>query len=142
RNFESAYEDVERRVQVKEVPAEARSRSTQKFVDGASKLGIPMHPLRRNTHECEGNGRCNFGCPKQAKLSVDRTYLPSAIEHGARIVSDALVERVLIENGRAVGVEGRILGGRFGAPSHRFRVRAQTVVVACGTLHTPLLLMA
>lgn len=142
KNFEAAYLDVERRVQVKEVPAEARSRSTQKFVDGAAKLGIPMHPLRRNTHQCEGNGRCNFGCPKQAKLSVDRSYLPSAIEHGARVVSDALVERILVDGGRAVGIEGRLLGGAFGAPSHRFRVRARTVVVACGTLHTPLLLMA
>lgn len=142
KSLETAYEDVERRVGVKEVPAEARSRSTQKFVDGAAKLGIPMRPLRRNTHECEGNGRCNFGCPKQAKLSVDRTYLPSAIEHGARIVADALVERILVEGGRAIGVEGRLLGGRLGAPSHRFRIRARTVVVACGTLHTPLLLMA
>ena len=142
KELEAAYLDVERRVQVREVPAEERSRSTQKFVDGAAKLGIPMHPLRRNTHQCEGNGRCNFGCPKQAKLSVDRTYLPSALERGARIVSDALVERILVEGGRAVGVEGRILGGKYGTPSHRFRIRARYVVVACGTLHTPLLLMA
>ena len=142
KNFEAAYRDVERRVQVKEVPAEARSRSTQKFVDGAARLGIPMHPLRRNTHECEGNGRCNFGCPKQAKLSVDRSYLPSALERGARVVADALVERILFDGDRAVGVEGRLLGGPLGTPSHRFRIRARTVVVACGTLHTPLLLTA
>lgn len=142
RAFEDAYQDVEARVGVKEVPKEARSRSTEKFVEGAAKLGIPMHPLRRNTHDCEGNARCNFGCPKQAKLSVDRSYLPSALANGARVIADSLVERVLIERGRAVGVEGRLLGGPQGAPSHRFRIRAETVVVACGTLHTPLLLMA
>lgn len=140
--FEPAYEDVERRVGVIEVPAEARSLSTQKFVEGAEKLGIPMHPLKRNTHGCEGNARCNFGCPKQAKLSVDRSYLPGATGQGARVIADALVERVNIEGGRAVGVEGRLLGGERGVPSHRFRIRAKTVIVACGTLHTPLLLMA
>lgn len=142
RALEAAYQDVERRVRVTEVPVDARSRSTQKFVEGAARLGIPMHPLKRNTHECEGNARCTFGCPKKAKLSVDQSYLPSAIARGARVIADSLVERVIIERGRAVGVEGRLLGGRFGEPSHRFRIRAKTVVVACGTLHTPLLLMA
>lgn len=142
RAFEAAYEDVERRVGVIEVPAEARSLSTQKFVEGAARMGITMQPLKRNTHGCEGNARCNFGCPKQAKLSVDRSYLPSALERGARVVASALVERILIKRGRATGVEGRLLAGKRGEPSHRFRIRAKTVVVACGTLHTPLLLKA
>lgn len=142
RAFERAYEDVERRVQVGEVPASLRSRSTRKFVEGAARLGVPMRPLKRNTHDCEGNARCNFGCPKKAKLAVDQSYLPSAIRKGARVIADCLVERVIIEGGAAKGVEGRVLGGKYGAPSHRFRVRAQKVVVACGTLHTPLLFMA
>jgi choline dehydrogenase-like flavoprotein len=143
RALEPAYEDVERRMAVREVPASMRSRSTARFVEGARRLGIPMRPIRRNTgDDCEGNGRCNFTCPAGAKRSVDVSYLPSATKHGARVVSDALVERILVENGRAAGVEGRILGGEEGAPSHRFTVRAPVVVSACGTLHTPLLLMA
>jgi choline dehydrogenase-like flavoprotein len=143
RALEPAYEDVERRMSVREVPVAERSVATNRIVEGAEKLGITIRPTRRNTgHECEGLARCNFGCPVGAKRSVDRSYLPSATEHGARIVADALVERVLIENGRAAGVEGRILGGEAGAPSHRFTVRAPVVVSACGTLHTPLLLFA
>ncbi|HEU4412071.1 MAG TPA: GMC family oxidoreductase [Polyangiaceae bacterium] len=142
RAFEDAYLDVERRLHVGEVPAADRSLSTKKFVEGASKLGIPMRPIRRNTQGCEGNGRCNFGCPKGAKMSVDLSYLPGAVGLGARVVSDALVERVLVERGRAVGVEGRLLGGPAGGRGARFRVRAPTVVAACGTLHTPLLLHA
>ncbi len=141
RNLEAAYEDVERRASVREVPASMRSASTNRFVEGAAKLGIPMKPMRRNTgHDCEGNARCNFTCPAGAKRSVDVAYLPSATSRGARVVSDALVERILVEEGRAAGVEGRILGGEAGAPSHRFRVRAPVVVAACGTLHTPVLL--
>lgn len=143
RKFEVAYAEVERRMNVREVPVNMRSESTARFVEGAARLGIPMYPLRRNTgDDCEGNARCNFTCPAGAKRSVDISYLPSAIEHGARLVSDALVERVLVKDGRAAGVEGRILGGPFGAPSHRFRVRAPIVVAACGTLHTPLVLEA
>ncbi len=143
RRLEAAYEDVEQRMAVTEVPAELRSASTRVFVDGAARLGVAMKPLRRNTGDgCEGSGRCTFGCPAMVKRSVDIAYLPQAVRHGATIVSDALVERVLVRRGRAAGVRGRLLGGRYGAPSHRFRVRAEAVVVACGTLHTPLLLWA
>jgi choline dehydrogenase-like flavoprotein len=134
---------VEQRLAVREVPASMRSLSTARFVEGAQKLGIEMRPLRRNTgDDCEGNARCNFTCPAGAKRSVDVAYLPSAIKRGARVVSDALVQRIFSEHGRAAGVEGRLLGGEMGAPSHRFRVRAPVVVAACGTLHTPLLLLA
>lgn len=143
RALQSAYEEVEERVAVREVPKSMRSLGTARFVEGAEKLGIEMRSIRRNTgDECEGNARCNFTCPAGAKRSVDVAYLPSALRHGARIVSDALVQRVLTKNGRASGVEGRLLGGPSGAPSHRFRVKAPVVVSACGTLHTPLLLFA
>lgn len=137
RRFQEAYADVERRVHVAEVPASLRSLSTQKFLQGAEKLGIPFSSLRRNTVACEGNARCNFGCPKHTKMSVDLAYLPSALAHGARVYSDSLVERILWDGDRAVGVEGKILG-REDAP--RLRVRARAVVLACGTIHTPVLL--
>jgi choline dehydrogenase-like flavoprotein len=141
RRYEEAYAEVEKRLEVTTVPESARSESTRRYVEGAKKLGIEMSPLKRNTgNDCEGNARCNFTCPVGAKRSVDVSYLPSAARHGATILSDALVDEILVENGRAAGVSGRLLGGPFGAPGQSFRVRAKVVVVACGTLHTPLLL--
>jgi choline dehydrogenase-like flavoprotein len=141
RALEAEYRDVEERIAVREVPEALRSQSTNKFVAGARKMGVPMHPMRRNTgDDCEGNARCNFGCPAGAKRAVDHAYMPSALDAGARIVSDALVERVLVKGGRAIGVSGRLLAGRLGAPRDRFTVRADAIVLACGTIHTPLLL--
>jgi choline dehydrogenase-like flavoprotein len=139
-HFESAYRDVERKIRVREVPEDMRSRSTDKFVEGAARLGVPMHSMRRNTDGCVGNARCNFGCPSRAKMSVDVSYLPTALAHGARVVSDALVTRIVVERGRATGIEGKLLDAADGGPGSAFRVRAGTVVVACGTLHTPILL--
>jgi choline dehydrogenase-like flavoprotein len=141
RAFQPVYEEVERRVHVSEVPADMRAWPTRKLVAGAESIGIHLKPTRRNTIDCEGNARCNFGCPAQAKQSVDVTFLPSAFKHGARLVSDALVERVLIEHGHATGVQGRLMDPATGKPSHKFIARAPIVVAACGTLHTPLLLM-
>ena len=140
--FDEAYDEVEKRLAVRAVPESARSESTRRYVEGARKLGIDIHPLRRNTgDDCEGNARCNFTCPKGAKRSVDVSYLPSAVKNGARIISDALVTEVVTSGGRASGVRGRLLGGPHGAPGHPFEITAPVVVLACGTLHTPLVLL-
>lgn len=98
--------------------------------------------MRRNTRGCRGAARCNFGCPHGAKQSVDVSMLPEASSRGARVLSDALVERVEITNGKARGVRGRFLDAETGEPRVRFEVRAKVVVVACGSLHTPVLLRA
>jgi choline dehydrogenase-like flavoprotein len=143
RELEEEYADVERRVEVSEVSADLRSKSTLKFVEGAARLGVAMKPMRRNTAgECEGNARCNFGCPAGAKRSVDVAYMPTALDHGARIVSDALVRDLVVRGGRCVGVTGRLLGGPLGGAGHPFTVRARAVVIACGTIHTPQVLLA
>jgi len=134
------FTEVERITHVEDVPVHMRSRATELFVEGASKLGIPMKTIRRNTKGCRGAGRCNFGCPHGAKMSVDVSFLPDAVAHGATIVSDALVERIDVSGGRARGVRGRFLDGVTGEPRVRFEVRAKIVVVACGSMHTPVLL--
>lgn len=132
---------VEDVVHVETVPDAMRSRSTDLFVEGAAKMGVAMKPMRRNTRGCRGMSRCNFGCPHGAKMSVDVSFLPEACARGAIVVSDALVERIDVTGGVARGVRGRLLA-EDGHPRVDFHVRARTVVVACGTLHTPLLLRA
>ena len=139
------FEEVERDVHVEEVPTSMRSRSTQLFDLGASRRGYPLKPLRRNTKGCQGQSRCNFGCPEGAKLSVDLSYLPRAIRAGAQVWSDCRVDQVLHEGGRAVGVVGRVLNGPGrmwrGDEGGKLEVRAKHVVVAAGSYHSPLLLM-
>jgi choline dehydrogenase-like flavoprotein len=136
--MERWFEIVERDVHVEEVPVEMRSRSTRLFGEGAAKHGVEMKPMRRNTRGCEGCGRCNFGCPHGAKMSVDLSYLPRAIAAGAEIWADCTVSRVRMDGARATGIEAQVvdLEGR----RHRLRVRAKRVVVAAGAMHTPLLL--
>lgn len=125
---------VERLVGVEAVPPSMRSRAVQRFGEGLARKGGELVSLERNTHGCQGESRCNFGCPHQAKLSVDLSVLPRAVEHGATIVSDALVEKIRLRGRRAVGVEGRLGRG------HRFVVHADTVVLAAGAWHDPVVL--
>jgi choline dehydrogenase-like flavoprotein len=134
------FAEVERTCHVGTVPAWMRSRSSELFAEGAAKMGLTMKSLKRNTHDCRGAARCNFGCPHNAKMSVDAAFLPDAVHHGATIVSDALVERIDVAGGKARGVRGRFLDGVTGEPRVAFEIRAKVVVVACGSLHTPILL--
>jgi choline dehydrogenase-like flavoprotein len=141
RSMEAVYARVEDMIHVEEVPVEMQSRGTVLFGQGAKKLGYDLKPLRRNTKGCCGCSRCNFGCPNKAKLSVDLTYLPRAMELGARIAADHRVDRLIVKDGRVLGVEGRTLSDPDRKPSHRFRALADTVVLAAGALHTPHLLL-
>jgi choline dehydrogenase-like flavoprotein len=130
--------ELEADLSVETVPERMRSRSTERFVEGAARMGISMKSVRRNTQGCEGRSLCNFGCDK--KKSVDVAVLPEAIERGATILCEARVETVIIERGTAVGVRGHFASREPGAPRIPFEVRANTVIIACGSLHTPKLL--
>lgn len=134
------FSEIERDLEVTEVPSALRSRSTELFMEGAEALGIPMKPLRRNAPSCKGSSRCSFGCPTGAKRSVDVAVLPEAIERGATVICDAFVSRVVMDGRRARGVEGFLLVDERGRKGPSFRIHADIVVVACGSQHTPLLL--
>jgi choline dehydrogenase-like flavoprotein len=81
-----------------------------------------------------GSGVCTLGCPTSAKQHTGITYIPRAQRAGARIVTGARVQRVIVEHGRARGAQAQMAGGGS------MEVRAPIVVVAAGTIHTPLLL--
>jgi choline dehydrogenase-like flavoprotein len=100
---------------------------------GCDALGYAHKPLRRNAPDCDGQGVCCFGCPTDAKRSTNVSYVPMALKAGAQLFTGAKVDRVLVERKRAAGVRVR-------AGNKTFTVRARAVVVACGSLLTPLLL--
>jgi choline dehydrogenase-like flavoprotein len=113
------------------------SGSDRLMARGADALGLGHRPTRRNVRGCRGSARCNRGCPAGAKLSMDTSLLPEAVVHGARIVTDARVERVTIGRGSATGVTARASGGA------RVSVRARdAVVLSAGATNTPALLLA
>ena len=67
--------------------------------DGQPQLG--PGPARPSTTA----GYIGFGDLSGAKQSTDQTYLQDAAEHGAQILVGCFAERVLVEDGRAAGVE-------------------------------------
>src|SRR5262249_47678308 len=128
------FEKVERILGVAEAKAQFLGGNGRVIARGCDKLGFKHKPLRRNAPDCDGKGVCCFGCPTDAKRSTNVSYVPLALRAGAELFHGVRAERIIVEHGRAVGVEGRTQAG------HRITVRARAVVVSCGTLATPILL--
>jgi choline dehydrogenase-like flavoprotein len=129
------FERVEGILQV--APSERRAIGpiADAMARGCDKLGWSHGPVRRNAPGCDGSGFCDFGCRTDAKRGTNLAYIPPALEKGAMLFTGLRAEQILIERGRAVGVEAVSKGGR------KVRVRAPTVVLAGGAIPTPLLLL-
>jgi acyl-CoA reductase-like NAD-dependent aldehyde dehydrogenase/choline dehydrogenase-like flavoprotein len=114
----------------------------QRLKEGCETLGWDFKLITRNVdpakHDPDLAGYVGFGDVTGSKLSTQKTYLADAHEHGADLVVNCRVERILVEDGRAAGVEGTYLGPD-GATA-RVVVRAPQVVVACGSIESPALL--
>ena len=127
-------DEVEATLRVGPVPSAVMGRNGELLLAGASARGWSSHPITRNAPDCVGSCQCAIGCPRNAKYGVHLNALPQACAAGARIISHALVTRVLHEGGRATGVAVRRPDGSM------LEVRAPIVVVAAGAAETPALL--
>ncbi len=116
----------------------------QMLLEGCRRMNIHAAPIPRNVDGCGDTrqcGYCSFGCRRGAKRSTLKTYLQDAFDAGAQIVVRCAAQRVLIENGCAVGVEGIVENRHGDAAATRLVVRSKVVVVAAGAIHSPLLLL-
>jgi choline dehydrogenase-like flavoprotein len=116
----------------------------QRMKEGCDKLGWRFKTVLRNADEScydpASAGYMGFGDQSGSKQSTAKTFLRDAFDNDAEIVPRVFVERVLVENGRAAGVEGTWSDPETGRTA-RVTVRASQVVVACGALESPALLL-
>jgi choline dehydrogenase-like flavoprotein len=118
--------------------ASARERVLER---GLRRLGWHVGYMPRNVAGCTQDARCGFcgyGCQLGAKQSTLKTYLLDAYRHRARIVVNCTADRVLLENGRAVGVRATVRQPEM--PAFTLIVRSRAVVAAAGAIATPALL--
>jgi len=108
---------------------------------GMRKLGWHAGYMPRNVQGCTQDANCGFcgyGCQTVAKQSTLKTYLLDAYRRRARIVVNCKVDRVLIEDGRAVGVRATVRQPEM--PAFTLIVRSRAVVAAAGAIGTPAVL--
>lgn len=128
------FRRVERTINVAQVPPELAGRNAHVVKRGADALGWSSDFIYRNVRGCVGSGVCAFGCPTSAKQSANLSYVPLAWNAGATTYTNTRATHIELARRRARAVNARTAGGA------RLRVETDTVVVACGAIHTPLFL--
>jgi choline dehydrogenase-like flavoprotein len=134
--FDRCIDAVWKRLDVN-TDATVRNRTSQLMAEALSARDMSWEPTPRNARRDDDArfcGYCNWGCQQGCKNSTLKTYLQDAADSGTRVVVDARVERVLTEGGRASGVLARV-------GETELVVEAPTVVVACGGIESPVLLL-
>jgi choline dehydrogenase-like flavoprotein len=141
KDYDASMDAVSARINVN-CDQSAPSKHEALMSKGIEKLGWHVGKLPRDVRNCPqdvGCGYCMFGCQRSAKQSTLITYLQDAYQQGAKMIVNCRADRVLIEQGRAVGVAATVT-----TPSgerHALTVRAKAVIAAAGSLQTPALLL-
>jgi len=135
--LEAYAEETATELVIAPLPPDLRGTASTRIAEAADALGMAwqpqdkfMMPQRAATFDCSAN--CMLGCHCGAKWNAAE-YADQAVAAGARLWTQANVERVLVDDGQVMGVVGR----RYGEP---FTVEADTVVVAAGGIGSAVLL--
>ncbi|MBP6010640.1 MAG: choline dehydrogenase [Alphaproteobacteria bacterium] len=107
----------------------------QVLLDAGRQAGFPLTP-DFNGEQQEGFSFYQLTIKNGQRWSSASAYLKPAMSRpNLSVEVEALIARVLVENGRAVGIEYR-----QGGQTHQVRARKE-VILACGTIGTPQVLM-
>jgi choline dehydrogenase-like flavoprotein len=139
-DLDADYAEAEDFLHVTQLDPNRMGRNGQLAMEGAESLGVSGAPIHRNAGDCVQCSSCPFGCEIDAKRGMHVSYLPRAVAAGARVRTGVEAQRVLLEDGRAIGVgcSAREISGR----ERSFTVRARRAVIAAGgAFGTPELLL-
>jgi choline dehydrogenase-like flavoprotein len=110
---------------------------------GCASLGYSSSRIPRNSLGCDLTqcGNCVYGCRHGGKQTAAVTFLRDAQETGnLLLVARCRADRFAVTNGHVSSVSATVMNAD-GTAQHAVTVNAKKVVVACGALHTPALLM-
>ncbi len=128
------------------VPTDELNDNNLLFAKGCRALGWNPERFPVNTRGCQGAGLCNLGCPNNAKQGTSVVQIPVAEAAGVEVVTRATVHRLTASGqGGMLDVEVSDSVQPPGAASEwapgRYEVHAHTVVVCCGAVQSPALLL-
>jgi choline dehydrogenase-like flavoprotein len=125
-----AWEQVRQELSVAPLPDELLGDQVKRVRDSAVELGIPWSKRPMLVDQ----SRCPSGYSYEAKWSA-RGYLREAVQAGAHLITRATADKILTNEGEAIGVEYRVHAGR-----KKFETRqsfASKIVLCAGALATP-----
>jgi choline dehydrogenase-like flavoprotein len=135
------FQTMEARLHVIDWPT-APNENNDLLRRGAEKLGIPTGLIRRNVNGCWNLGYCGMGCPTNGKQSMLVTTIPSALDHGATLLTRTRAERFVFQGERIESLLATPLDAAGVNPTGRtVRLRARHYVLSGGAINSPALLL-
>ena len=128
-------EAARQEIGIKPLPDKLIGAASRRIMDAARDLGFNWNPVDKfiDAEKCDLKcPHCMLGCTKGAKWTA-RDYIQEAVNKGAVLLNQALVQEVLFDNKQAAGV--RVL-----TPRGQLTVEAKITVLAAGGMATPVLL--
>jgi choline dehydrogenase-like flavoprotein len=114
----------------------------QRLIKACDELGYEHRPIWRNASLDDDPANCGYcpaGCQHGCKRSAMKTWLQDCSDAGGRAVVGAHADRILTDGERATGVEATVT--HEDGTTTAVQVDAHTVVVACGSVESPALLL-
>ena len=133
-DLDAEFAEIYREIPVGTEHQRGWRKTTRRLFEICQEMGLDPRPTPKmvDAGRCVNCGRCVLGCPHGAKWD-SRQFLQAALDAGAELIAGCRVERVVVKNGEAIGVEAR------NGLAHRF-YPADLVVLAAGGLATPAIL--
>ncbi len=135
------FQRMEQRLNINlwQVPANANNDLIRQ---GAEKLGWSAKVISRNVKNCANLGYCGMGCPLNAKQSMLVTTIPAAKKLGAKVLYQARVDKLIIDNEQVKGCLVTPVGINSKAVSDKkIKIRAKHTILSAGAIGSPAVLL-
>ncbi|MDA2933811.1 GMC family oxidoreductase, partial [Acidobacteria bacterium AH-259-D05] len=135
-NMKAAAREIARTFNIHERPDQLLTKFDLDFREAGRQVGFEVSPTTVAKKNCLYSGFCDGQnmCKYDARAGSFVTYLPIAEENGVEVIPDSEVQRITIEKGKATGVT-------FIQKGTEYVVKANKIIVSCGILGSPVLLM-
>ncbi len=125
-------DELFKEIPIQPLPDNLVGPAARKMMHAARDVGLDWNLLDKfiRPEKClENCGKCALGCTTGAKWTA-REYVEEAQQNGVDLLLKTSVDRVLIENGKAVGVKAK-------GPKGWMNIMAETVILSAGGQGTP-----
>lgn len=132
-------EDAEKETWVTKTPDKFLGPTTKHMLEVTNAIGLPFEPIHRhiNFEKCVYSCKKSaFGCPISGAKWMGYYVAKEAEVHGAKLQLYTEVKNIIVENGVAVGLNARGL-----KDGQEYEIRGKTVVIAAGSIGSPVILM-
>jgi choline dehydrogenase-like flavoprotein len=137
-DIDDYVEETIKELDIQPLPDELLGQASTRIMEAGISLGYKWEPLMKFIRPAmaakfDCGAKCMLGCRCGAKWTANE-YVDAAVSAGCELIAQAKVDRLIIEDGQALGVKGSI---KKRTP---FEVRATVVVLAAGGIGTPLVM--